>query len=289
MLTTQPVVLADGAMGTMLMAAGLEPGTSPERWNVEHPDRVQAVHRAYAEAGTRLVLTNTFGGTRLRLGLHGLGDQIAKLNQAAVRIAREAVADLPYTVLVGGSIGPTGEMLEPLGALAYDDAVAVFAEQAAVLDASSVDYFQVETFGDLREMDAAIQGVRSVSSLPIIATMSFDTRRRTMMGVRPEQAASHLAGLGVAALGANCGAGIEDTLYAVGEMHAATPESVVVAKSNAGLPRQSEGGVMLYDGTPERMAEYAREARARGARIIGACCGSTPAHIRAMAETLGLA
>jgi methionine synthase I (cobalamin-dependent) len=288
LLSAQPVILGDGAMGTMLFAAGLEAGASPERWNVEHPEKVMAVHRAYAEAGSNLILTNTFGGSRFRLAAHGLAARVAELNRAGVENARKAVEGITHLVLIGGSVGPTGEMLEPLGTLTFDEAVQGFAEQAAALRDGGVDYFQVETFGDLREIEAAIQGIRGVSDLPIVATMSFDTKRRTMMGTRPQEAATRLRELSAIAFGANCGSGTEDTIWVVEQMHNSAPGSVIVAKSNAGLPRSAPGGGVTYDGTPAEMANYARRVRDIGVRIIGACCGSTPAHLKAMAEALGL-
>lgn len=288
LLNAQPVVLGDGAMGTMLFAAGLESGASPELWNVDHADRVMAVHRGYAEVGSRLVLTNSFGGTRFRLALHSLEARVYALNRAAAEIANKAVEGIGHTVLVGGSVGPTGELLDPLGTLTFEEAMQGFAEQAAALRDGGVDYFQVETMSDLREVEAAVKGIRSVSDLPIVTTMSFDTNRHTMMGVKPEDAARRLVELGAVAVGANCGSGIEDTLYAVEQMRKATPGAVILAKSNAGIPRYVAGGGLMYDGTPPVMADYARRARDLGVRIIGACCGSTPAHLKAIAEALGL-
>lgn len=288
LLSRQPVLLGDGAMGTMLFAAGLEPGSPPELWNVEHPEKVMAIHRAYAEAGSNLILSNTFGGARLRLARHNLGQRTAELNRAGATIARQAVAGIAHPVLIGGDIGPTGEMFTPLGTLEQAEAVDAFAEQASALQEGGVDYFQVETFGDLHEIEAAIRGIRQVSALPIVATMSFDTRRRTMMGVRPEDAARRLVALGVAAIGSNCGAGLDDTLFTVSHMHQTAPEAIVVSKSNAGLPTPGPGGSVVYEGSPELMAEYALNAKAAGARIIGACCGSSPAHLRAMAQALGM-
>jgi methionine synthase I (cobalamin-dependent) len=288
LLNAQPVILADGAMGTMLFAAGLESGASPELWNVNFPERVEAVHRAYVEAGSQLILTNTFGGTRFRLAMHGLESRVRELNLAAAQIARRAAEGAPRTVLVGGDIGPTGQLLEPLGTLAFEDAVQGFAEQAAALRDGGVDYFQVETMSDLREVEAAIQGIRSVSDLPVVATLSFDTNRRTMMGIRPADAARRLPELGADVIGANCGNGVDDLLWVIEQMHAAAPGAILFAKSNAGIPEYKSGGNLTYSGTPEVMAGYAATARNLGARIIGACCGSTPAHIRAMAKALEL-
>jgi 5-methyltetrahydrofolate--homocysteine methyltransferase len=289
LLKAQPVILADGAMGTMLFAAGLESGASPELWNVNFPERVEAIHRSYVEAGSQMILTNTFGGTRFRLALHSLQGRVRELNIAAAQIARRAAAGAPRPVLVGGDIGPSGELLEPLGTLTFEDAVQGFAEQAAALRDGGVDYFQVETMSDLHEVEAAIQGIRSVSDLPIVATLSFDTNRRTMMGVRPADAARRLPELGADVIGANCGTGVDDLLWAIEQMRAAAPDAILFAKSNAGIPEYKAGGGLSYSGTPEVMAGYAAAARNLGARIIGACCGSTPAHIRAMAEALELA
>lgn len=286
LLATEAILLGDGAMGTMLFAAGLESGGSPELWNVEQPERVMAVHRAYAEAGTNLILTNSFGGTSYRLNRHGLQGRVYELNRAAAEIARKAVEGIEHPVLIGGSVGPTGEMLEPLGDATPDALRQAFAEQATGLRDGGVDYFQIETMSDLGEVEAAVEGIRSVSDLPIAITMSFDTNRRTMMGVKPETAAQRLVELGAAAIGSNCGSGVDDTLYAVEHMIQAAPGAVVIAKSNAGLPQIGVDGKMEYNGTPEVMVRYALQVRNLGVRIIGACCGSTPAHIRAMRDAL---
>jgi 5-methyltetrahydrofolate--homocysteine methyltransferase len=287
LLNSQAVILADGAMGTQLFARGLESGMSPELWNVEHPDRVMDVHRSYAEAGTQMLLTNSFGGTRFRLALHKFEDRVYEFNRAAAEIARKAVAGIPHTVLIGGSVGPSGELLDPLGTLTFDEAVQGFADQAIGLRDGGVDYFQVETMSALEEVEAAIKGIRSVSDLPIIATMSFDTNRHTMMGIKPETAAQKLPEFGADVIGANCGTGVPDNLYALEQMAKANPNAILFVKSNAGVPQYKAGG-LIYSGTPEVMADYAVEAQRLGARIIGACCGSSPAHLAAMKERLGL-
>ncbi|MBX3085084.1 MAG: betaine--homocysteine S-methyltransferase [Anaerolineae bacterium] len=287
LLTTNPVILADGAMGTQLFARGLESGMSPELWNIEHPDRVMDVHRSYAEAGTQMLLTNSFGGTRFRLALHKFEGRVYEFNRAAAEITRNAVQDVPHIVLIGGSVGPSGELLEPLGTLTFDEAVDGFAEQATALRDGGVDYFQVETMSALEEVEAAIKGIRRVSDLPIVATMSFDTNRRTMMGIKPEIAAHKLPELGADVIGANCGTGVPDNLFVLEQMAKANPNAILFVKSNAGVP-QYKGGELIYNGTPEVMADYAVEARNLGARIIGACCGSSPAHLAAMRERLGL-
>ena len=283
------VILADGAMGTMLFEAGLEFGNPPELWNVEHPDRILAVHRAYLEAGAQIVLTNTFGGSCFRLELHGLQARVAELNRAGVEVARQAVAAAGGSALVAGDIGPSGAMLAPLGTLTYDEATAGFAEQAGALAAAGVDLFYIETMASLEEIHAAVEGVqRAATGLPICATMTFDTHGFTMMGVSPEKAVEALAGWGVSAAGGNCGNGPDEILEVIRKMRAAAPQAVLVAKANAGMP-ELVAGRAVYRAGPEVMARYAVAAAQAGARLIGACCGSTPAHLRAMAQALSAA
>jgi methionine synthase I (cobalamin-dependent) len=285
LLSENPYLLADGAMGTMLMAAGLDQGQAPERWNVDHPDRVQAVHRSYIEAGSNIILTNSFGGSPFRLKLHGLQDRVAALNRAAAQVAREVADGMSRPVAVGGSIGPSGELFEPLGALTFEAAREGFAEQAAALAEGGVHVLWIETMSDLREVQAAALGARDVTDLPIVTTMTFDTAGRTMMGTTPVQALEAMRELGPAALGGNCGNGPAEIEGVIQAMHAADPSAVLVAKSNAGIPEYLNGE-LTYSGTPEVMAEHAVRVRALGATIIGACCGSTPQHVRAMAEAL---
>ncbi len=283
-ITREPhVVLADGAMGTMLMADGLAFGNAPELWNVEQPQRVTQVHRAYVDAGARILLTNTFGGNRFRLQLHNLQDRAIELNLAAARIAREAAGS---SALVAGDIGPSGGILAPLGELEPDDASDGFAEQAAALIEGGVDVIWLETMSSLEEMRAAWDGVRRASAdIPVITTMTFDTRGRTMMGVTPEHAATTLSGWGAAAVGGNCGNGPEEILQVIGKMREAVPAALLVAKANAGVPRL-EKGRPVYGAGPAEMAQYATAAAAAGARVIGACCGSTPEHLQAMRTAL---
>ncbi len=279
------VLVADGATGTELQAQGLPPGQAPEGWNLERPDAIQALHRSYLTAGAHLVYTNTFGGTRIRLEREGLAEQVAAINREAARLAREAAAEFEDR-LVFGDMGPTGELLAPLGPLSADEAAAAFAEQAAALAEGGVDAIVIETMSDLNEARAAVEGARFACGLPLLVSMSFDTRGRTMMGVKPEDAARELWALDIAAIGANCGRTLEETLAAVRAMREAVPEALLLAKPNAGLPR-TEGDDLIYDVTPEAMAEYARRYVAEaGVRIFGGCCGSTPAHIAAIAEAL---
>lgn len=285
LLASHAYLLADGAMGTMLMSLGLGQGHAPERWNISHPDKVQSVHQLYVEAGSHIILTNSFGGTRFRLKLHGLQDQVPALNRTAAEVARTVANGASRPVVVGGSMGPSGELFEPMGTLTFDLARDAFAEQAAALAEGGVDVLWIETMSDLQEVQAAVAGVRSVTDLPIVTTMTFDTHGRTMMGVTPVQALEAMEELDPIALGGNCGNGPAEIEGVIAAMHAADPEATLVAKSNAGIPEYVEG-VLTYSGTPEVMARHAVLARNLGARIIGACCGSTAAHVRAMAEAL---
>jgi methionine synthase I (cobalamin-dependent) len=282
-------ILADGAMGTMLFEAGLTSGDAPERWNVERPDVIRGVHRAYRAAGSCVLLTNTFGGNRFRLALHGLHGRVGELNEAGARLAADAArAAGGGGALVAGDIGPSGAILAPLGELHRDEAVAGFAEQAGALAAGGVDVFWIETMSALEEVEAALEGIRRAApGLPVIVTMSFDTHGHTMMGVSPERAAKELGALGAAAVGGNCGLGPAELLPAIAAMRAAAPDAVLVAKPNAGLPALV-GDRPVFGGSPAEMAAYARRFVAAGARVVGGCCGTTPAHLRAMAETLGL-
>ena len=285
LLEQEPYLLLDGAMGTMLFAAGLESGDPPEMWNVLYPERITAVHRQYIEAGSRIILTNTFGGTRFRLKLHNLQERVAELNRAAAEIARTAADEAPHPVIVAGSMGPTGELLNPMGNMSFEEAKAAFAEQAAALTAGGVDVLWIETMSDLNEAKAAVEGARSASDLPITVTMSFDTNGRTMMGVTALQTLETVQSWGVFGVGGNCGNTLAETYNALHAMNAAGPQVALIAKPNAGIPRW-EGSELIYDGTPEIMADYARRMYSAGARLIGACCGSTPEHIRAMAAAL---
>jgi methionine synthase I (cobalamin-dependent) len=286
LLETGNPILLDGAMGTMLIDAGLEPGDSPETWNIDHPERIAAVHREYIQAGSQVILTNSFGGTRPRLAMHSIGDRGLELNRAAAQIARAEADVVPHTVVVAGSMGPTGQLLAPMGTLTIDDAKKVFAEQAQGLLEGGVDIFWIETMSDLNEVKAAVAGIRSVSDLPISATMSFDTHGHTMMGVNPAKAVEALSPLDILAIGANCGTGSDELEEAVKSMRDAYPDAILVAKANAGIPQMTADGDVIYNGSPEVMAQYALNIREIGAKLIGGCCGSGPAHIHAMAEAL---
>ncbi|MDJ0752548.1 MAG: betaine--homocysteine S-methyltransferase [Ardenticatenaceae bacterium] len=285
LLEEEKVILTDGATGTQLFKLGLESGDPPEPWNVDYPERILSMHRGYIQAGSRLILTNSFGGTSFRLKLHNMQDRVYELNKAAAEVARIAADEVDHLVIVAGSIGPTGEILQPMGQMSYEEAVAAFAEQARGLTDGGADALWIETLSDLNEVKAAIEGCRSVSTLPICAAMTFDTKGRTMMGVTPHEAVEKLTGWGVFALGANCGNGPDEIESVIDTMHQIMPEAILIAKSNAGIP-QWINNELIYDGTPAVMAEYAQRVRALGASIIGGCCGSAPEHIEAMGEAL---
>jgi 5-methyltetrahydrofolate--homocysteine methyltransferase len=279
-------ILADGAMGTMLFAAGLQFGDPPEVWNLSHPDVVRRIHRGYLDAGSRIVMTNTFGGNRLRLGLHGLQDRVEDLNRTAAILLRAEVDAAGRRALVAGDIGPSGEIMAPVGTLGEAEAIDVFAEQAAALIAGGVDLIWIETMSDLAEIRAAFDGVRRVSpDIPIVTTMTFDTRGHTMMGVSPEKAVAAMWSWGADAVGGNCGNGPDELLRVVERMHAALPEAMLVAKSNAGMPRLL-GMQAVYESEPADYADAVLSMRAAGASILGGCCGTSPSHLEAIAARL---
>lgn len=285
LLDERSVLLLDGAMGTELFRRGLDSGAAPEQWNVDQPDRVEDVHRAYIEAGSDIVLTNSFGGTHFRLALHSLQDRVVELNAAAARIARRAADAAARPVLVAGSMGPTGELLQPMGSMTPEQCHDAFAEQARGLGEGGADVLWIETMSSVAEVEHAVSGARSASDLPIMATLSFDSAGRTMMGVSGTDAAALARRLGLVGVGANCGNNLADTEAAVSQMLTAEPDLVAISKGNAGIPVW-RGADLHYNGTPEVMAAYAHRARQRGVRLIGSCCGSTPEHIAAMRRVL---
>jgi methionine synthase I (cobalamin-dependent) len=279
------IILADGAMGTMLFAAGLPQGHLPQMWNLEHPDRVATVHHQYLEAGSKLLLTNTFSANRFRMASHEKAS-ISNINRLGAQILISEIKAAGEQALVAGDIGPSGQVLSPYGELAFDEAKAGFMEQAEALIEGGVDVIWIETMSDLEEVRAAFEATREISKeLPIITTLTFDMRGRTMMGVSPEQAVTTLTTLGAAAVGGNCGKGPDEIISVIEKMHAISPNTILVAKANAGIPKMVDG-TPVYDATPTAMAEYALHVRAAGAKIIGTCCGSTPAHIKAISEAL---
>jgi methionine synthase I (cobalamin-dependent) len=272
-------LVADGGMGTSLFELGLQAGSTPELWNVEHPDLVAKVHAGFIEAGSDIILTNTFGGTRARLDLDGLGDRVAQLNEAGVGVARRAVEESGRDVIVAGSVGPTGQLFEPLGELTHDRGVELFAEQVTALASAGADVIWIETLSSTEELAAAVEAAEK-TGLPIVTTMSFDTHGKTMMGLPPRELAGWWSAHGErpTAMGANCGVGPADVVVAVDELSRADPKSVVVAKANCGVPRMIDG-TLWYPTSTDDMTSYAELALDAGARIVGACCGSIPDHI----------
>ncbi len=272
------ILVADGALGTYLQAQGLPPGTPPELWNAEQPDTVRSIHQAYLDAGAQILTTNTFGGNRLRLSPEIEGHKLADLVRRGVTLAREVAKD---TAWVAGSMGPTGRLLEPLGDLSCDLAEEAFAEQAAILAEGGADLILIETMTDVLEARSALLGARRATQLPVCVTFAFDTTGRTMMGNIADEACREMQTLGAAATGANCGQGPEAVVIALQRMVRAT-SLPLIAQPNAGLPQLEATGETRWESTPDEFAERARVLIGLGARIVGACCGSTPAHILAI-------
>ena len=276
--------MSDGATGTYLQARGLEAGACPEEFNANHPEIVRQMAADYFAAGSDMVETNSFGGTRYMLAKHGLADRVEELNRLAAEHARSAA---PPGRFVLGSMGPTGEFLEPMGTATEDDLYEAFAEQARGLAAGGVDALCLETVTDFGEARAAIRAIRDTTQLPVLATMSFDQGARgyaTMMGVTPAEAAEKLSEAGADAVGANCGIAIEQVIEVVAAMRAVT-DKPIVTHVNAGMPRV-QGGRTVYPDTPERMASRVRELVDAGANVVGGCCGTGPDHIRAFVKVL---
>jgi 5-methyltetrahydrofolate--homocysteine methyltransferase len=285
LLAERPWLLADGATGSNLFERGLQSGDAPELWNADHPERIADLHRAFIDAGADIVLTNSFGGTRHRLKLHRAEARVAELNERAARIARGEADRAGRVVLVGGSMGPTGEILEPLGPLTLEAAREAFAEQARALALGGADLLWIETMSSVEETEAAVAGA-GTTGLPVVATLSFDTNGRTMMGVTPAELAALHRKHGLAACGSNCGVGPAELVACVVNLATASdPTAVLVAKANCGIPQFVDGAIR-FDGTPELMAQYACLSLDAGARIIGGCCGTTPAHLAIMRHAL---
>lgn len=287
-LVQHETLLIDGGMGTSLFELGLTSGAPGELWNLDHPDRVAAVHKSFVDAGSDIILTNSFGGNRFRCQMHSSGDKVRDINVAAARVARKVADAAGRPVIVAGSIGPSGEMLEPLGERKASDVEEAFAEQAAALKEGGVDIAWIETMFFEDELGAAARGAER-AGLPYVMTMTFDTGGRTMMGLKPE-AASQLPrkrGWRPLAFGANCGIGPAQLLDSVvGLVRGAASGDVIIAKSNCGMPQVGDDMKVHYSGTPEIMADYAWLARDAGARIIGGCCGTTAHHLVAMRRAL---
>ncbi len=274
-------LLVDGAMGTELFARGLTAGDPPEAWNVDMPENVISVHAGYIDAGSDIILTNSFGGTAFRLKLHSLHDRVVELNAAAAAVGRAAADAADRSVIVAGSMGPSGELLEPMGSMTPTSASDAFAEQAEGLAAGGADVLWIETMSSLDEVEAAVVGARRATDLPVMATLSFDTAGRTMMGVTGADAARRLTELELTAIGANCGNNIAQTEGAVAQMIEGAGDTPVIVKANAGVP-EFRGDTLVYNGSPEVMAAHTKRMMDLGVAIIGGCCGTSTQHLLLM-------
>jgi len=287
MLSNRPWLLADGATGTNLFAMGLGHGDAPESWNLDHPEKIRDHYRSFIEAGSDIVLTNTFGGTANRLKLHGLDDRVEEINRRAAELLCEEISKAGRPIVCAGSVGPTGDLFQPVGPLSHEDGVAVFAEQMRGLKSGGADVVWIETLSSEEELLAALTAAKQVG-LPPVSTMSFDTNGRTMMGVTPLRLIQVVREMesGPVAFGGNCGTGAPDLMVGLLSMQDAISEAdVIVAKANCGIPEFVDGEIR-YSGSTKLMADYAELARNAGARIIGGCCGTTPEHIREMRHAL---
>ena len=295
LLEQRGVLLADGATGSNLFDRGLQTGDSPELWNDIHPDRIAKNYQSFIDAGSDIILTNTFGGSRHRLKRHDAAERVSELNIKGAQIARQQAEKADREIVIGGSIGPTGEILQPLGNLGVAAAADAFAEQAHALKQGGVDIFWIETMSSRDEVEAAVIGA-SRAGLPMVVTFSVDTNGRTMMGLSPADIVKICLEMEKMpfAIGANCGVGASELVAAIVNMRHALiqqdlmqekVETIIISKANCGIPEYIDGKI-VYSGSKQVMAEYSRLAVDAGARIIGGCCGTTPDHIKAMREAL---
>ena len=282
-LNSGDVLVAEGATGTNLQAVGLPPGTPSDEWVIDRPDAIASLHRAFLDAGCDIIMTCTFSANRIRFRSSRYADRVSEINRKAAQFAREIADDAGREVYVGGAMGPTGELLEPLGSARAQDVTDAYAEQAAALAEGGVDFLILETFFAIEEARAAIDGVKSASDLPLVCSFSYDRGTRTMMGVSPTAMVEALGDLGLAAIGANCGTTPENMGLVVKELTAATTLPVW-AKPNAGVP---SGDPPSYDVDPAHLALHSVQFVADGACVVGGCCGTTPEHLKAIVERLG--
>ncbi len=280
------VLLADGATGTNLFAMGLEAGAAPELWNVDRPDNIRKLHQGFVDAGSDIILTNSFGGTSHRLKLHHADHRVHELNKRAAEIAREIADATDHPVIVAGSVGPTGELMVPLGELTFDQAVLSFREQMDGLIAGGADVLWIETMSSPEEIQAAAMAATQ-TGLAYVITASFDTAGRTMMGLPPAEVPAVVQSPAdkPLAIGANCGVGASDLLASILDITEADPNAIVIAKANCGIP-QIQGDKVVYTGTPELMHEYTRLAIDSGAKIVGGCCGTSCEHLALMRKAI---
>jgi len=279
-LNSGKILVSDGATGTNLQARGLSLGMPGEMWVLEKPEEIVRLHQDFIAAGSDIILTCTFGGSRIRLEQKDMQNRTAELNKTAVLLARQAVEGT--SVLVAGSIGPLGQLLKPLGTIEPEDARKAYTEQAGLLSEAGVDLLLIETQYDLEEARIAVEGAQSVSSLPIILSFSYDRGTRTMMGVKPAQMAEIFSAMNVAVLGINCGKSLENNLEALKQLCVITSLPIWF-KPNAGLPTLDASGNPVYDVNPEAMGQQVSQWVEAGASIVGGCCGTSPEHLRQIA------
>jgi 5-methyltetrahydrofolate--homocysteine methyltransferase len=283
-LQTGKILVADGATGTNLQNMGLEPGILPEELVLDQPGLILELESAFAAAGSDILLTCTFGGTRLRMKESKYASRVAEINTRAAELAHKA-ASSRSGILVAGSIGPTGLLMKPFGPLTADEATATFTEQAQALIAGGVDLLVIETFFAFDEADTAFKAARALTDLPIVISFSYDRGVHTMMGVKPAEMIKRYKEMGAAMVGANCGTSLENMEKVVQEYVAAEPGFPLWIKPNAGLPRMQDGKT-VYDVLPGQMGEFAQKMATMGARVVGGCCGNTPEHIAAISRTV---
>jgi len=285
-LNAGEIMVADGATGTNLQAMGIKPGTPPEDLVMDDPDTILKLETAFVEAGSDIILTCTFGGTGIRVDETKYAGRAPEVNKRAVELAREA-ASKRTGVLVAGSMGPTGALMKPFGPMSPEDALATYAEQAKALAEGGVDLLLIETMFAFDETDAAFEGARSVTDLPIVVSFSYDRGVATMMGVKPKKVIGKYQEMGAALVGANCGTTLENMEKIITEYAETVPDFPLWAKPNAGLPEMDvETNIAIYKVTPEEMGAYARKYVALGARVVGGCCGSTPEHVAGIVEAV---
>ena len=283
LLEQKKLLVSDGATGTNLIQRGLPSGKTAEGWVLENPEKILQLHSDFINAGSDIILTSTFGGSKIRLEQSGSGDQFYEVNSLAVAIAKEAVKNT--STMIAGSMGPLGHMLKPMGPLDEKDAEKYYQDQAKVLSDSGVDILLIETQFDLTEASIGVNAALLISNLPVICSISFDRGTKTMMGVSPTKFAQTIGNLGVTALGINCGKSLDDNLNALKELADAT-DLPIWFKPNAGLPKLTGTGQPVYDVTPDIMASHVESWIASGAKIIGGCCGTSPEHLRSIADAV---
>jgi len=285
-LEERPLLL-DGAMGTMLQGQGLKSGDCPEKWNIINPQIVKKIHYDYINAGSDIVLTNTFGANRIKLNNYNIGADVSSINESAVRISREAITKSNHShrkVYLAGSIGPTGKILEPYGELSFQKAYENYKEQVLILAEEGIDLVILETFYDLEEIKSALKAVKENTDLMVIASMTFDKNLKTIYGITPEKAAMTLEKEGADGIGANCGTG-PDIMYEVLKLMKKVSTHYLLAEPNAGIPELVDGKI-FYPASPKKMADYAKKFKDLGIDMIGGCCGTTPLHVKAMFDKM---